>query len=108
LAKVKLEQRPLVFFAEFIVYRQVAQVEETVAHPAILPVNDAHHGPVVDKVARQKIVVARTRRIVSAQILFDLRQSFERALKTDRELDLPFPRKGVVAPNGGEGRKASL
>src|SRR5438445_3415050 len=41
-AKVKCEQSPFTLLIEFIVRRQVAEVEKAVAHAAVFPIYDSH------------------------------------------------------------------
>ena len=52
-AKVKREQSPFALIVELIVHRQVAKVEEAVAHAAVFPIDHAHCCAVVDEVAGQ-------------------------------------------------------
>ncbi len=58
-SEVRLEERLAPLRVELVVDREVRKVEEHVAHPGVLPVDDAHPLPVVDEVGVQEVVVAR-------------------------------------------------
>src|SRR5918996_254913 len=59
LAEVSGQEALLVRVAELVVHSEVAEVEERVAHPGVLPVDDHHALAVVQEVRREQVVVAR-------------------------------------------------
>ena len=52
------EQDPVLGGGQLVVDAEVAEVEERVAHPRVLPVDDPDPGAVVDEVGVEQVVVA--------------------------------------------------
>ena len=59
---VPFEECPVVALGEVMLHREVPEIEEDVAHPRVLPVEDPYAVAVVEEVGVEQIVVARTRR----------------------------------------------
>ena len=71
---------------EAVVDREVRQVEEDVAHPRVLPVDDPDPAAVVDEVGGEQVVVAGPLRHRAARPL-DERGRLARALERGRDGD---------------------
>ncbi len=80
LAEVRLEQRLALGRVELVVDGEVREVEEAVAHPRVLPVDDAEPLAVVQEVGVQEVVVARDGRVGCASLL-DPRGDLVRAIE---------------------------
>ena len=68
-----------------MVDREVAQIEETITHPGVFPVDDANRRPVVDEVRVQQIVVTGDQRLRSKRA-FDVKGDRPRPLDRRRQL----------------------
>src|SRR5687767_13055461 len=53
-AEVDIQQSRLLALIEFMVRRQIAEIEKTIAHARILPINDSHGRPIEDEIACQE------------------------------------------------------
>ena len=68
LAEVGGHQHPVLIDVELLVGRQVAQVEEAIAHTRVLPIHDPDLA-VVEEVGVQEVVVAGNLRLRAARLL---------------------------------------
>ncbi len=47
-------------YGEFMLNSEVAEVEEDIAHTGVFPIQDADAGAVINKIAVEQVIVART------------------------------------------------